>query len=195
MWIEDGLRRPFLFVKKDTLFSEVKIIKYKNPINTEIRAKEVRLISNDGEQLGVVSLDEAMRISLEENLDLVMIAPKAKPPVCKIMDYHKFAYEQAKKEKEARKKQKTITVKEVRFSPTTEDHDVTIKANQARGFLNNGDKVKVTVRFRGRERAYTENGLEILKSFAQKLEDVSEMERKPKLEGRNMIMVLGPKKV
>jgi len=172
----------------------VKIIKQNNPINFEIRDKEVRLISSEGEQMGIVSSKEALRIAEEQNLDLVMISPTAKPPVCKIMDYHKFNYEQAKKEKEAKKNQKVISLKEIRFSPKIEEHDITIKAGKAREFLEDGDKVKVTVRFRGREAAYKENGYKILDNFATKLEDVGQIEKPSKMEGRNMIMILTPKK-
>jgi len=172
----------------------VKIIKNNNPINYEIRDKEVRLISSEGEQMGIVSSKDALRLAEEQNLDLVMISPTAKPPVCKIMDFHKFTYEQSKKEKEAKKNQKVITLKEIRFSPKTEEHDITIKANKAREFLTDGDKVKVTVRFRGREAAYAENGYKILSNFATKLEDVGTIEKPSKMEGRNMIMILTPKK-
>ena len=172
----------------------MKIIKSNNPINHEIREKEVRLISSEGEQLGIVSSRDALKMAEDQNLDLVMIAPTAKPPVCKIMDYHKFTYEQAKKEKEAKKNQKIITLKEIRFSPKTEEHDITIKSNKAREFLTDGDKVKVTVRFRGRKAAYAENGYKILSNFASKLEDVGTIEKPAKMEGRNMIMILTPKK-
>lgn len=181
-------------LKKASEIPEVKIIKQNNPINYEIRDKEVRLISNTGEQLGIVSTKEAMNMAEEQNLDLVMISPSAKPPVCRIMDYHKFSYEKAKKEKEAKKNQKVITLKEIRFSPKTEEHDIMIKAAKAREFLEDGDKVKVTVRFRGREAAYTENGYKILAIFAAKLEDVCVIEKPSKMEGRNMIMILTPKK-
>ena len=195
---EDGRYRPFLSssmsVKKGILFPEVKIIKQNNPINYEIREKEVRLISSTGEQMGIVSAKDAMKIAEDQNLDLVMISPTAKPPVCKIMDYHKFTDEQAKKEKEAKKNQKVVTLKEIRFSPKTEEHDITIKANKGREFLTDGDKVKVTVRFRGREAAYKENGVKILQTFATKLEDVGIIEKPSKMEGRNMIMILAPKK-
>ena len=163
-------------------------------INEEIREKEVRLIGNDGEQLGVVSSNEARRLADESDLDLVMISPNAKPPVCKIMDYGKFIYEQSKKEKEAKKKQKVINIKEIRVSLTIEEHDIDIKAKNARKFLLDGDKVKITVRFRGREMELSHIGERILEKFATKLEDVCLIEKKPKKEGRNMTMVLGPKK-
>lgn len=176
-------------------FTEVKIINKNVPINGEIREREIRLISNEGEQLGIFSSRDALRMAEEKELDLVMIAPTAKPPVCKIMDYHKFTYEQAKKEKEAKKNQRVITIKEVRFSPATDEHDIQIKANNARRFLTDGDKVKVTVRFRGREAAYAQAGTKIMETFAGLLEDVSIIEKPSKLEGRNMIMILTPKKV
>ena len=163
-------------------------------INEEIREKEVRLIGNDGEQLGVVSSNEARRLAEESDLDLVMISPNAKPPVCKIMDYGKFVYEQSKKEKEAKKKQKVVNIKEIRVSLTIEEHDIDIKAKNARKFLLDGDKVKITVRFRGREMELGHMGQRILDMFASKLEDVCLIEKNAKREGRNMTMVLGPKK-
>lgn len=163
-------------------------------INEEIREKEVRLIGNDGEQLGVVSSNEARRLADESDLDLVMISPNAKPPVCKIMDYGKFVYEQSKKEKEAKKKQKVISIKEIRVSLTIEEHDIDIKAKNARKFLLDGDKVKITVRFRGREMELGHIAERILNNFTTKLEDVSIIEKKPKREGRSMTLVLGPKK-
>lgn len=172
----------------------MKIIKQNNPINYEIREKEIRLISSEGEQLGIFSSKDALKMAEDQNLDLVMISPTAKPPVCRIMDYHKFTYEQSKKEKEAKKNQKVITLKEIRFSPNTEDHDISIKANKGREFLADGDKVKVTVRFRGREAAYAQNGYKILEKFAALLEDVGVIEKPAKMEGRNMIMILTPKK-
>ncbi|ACD22239.1 translation initiation factor IF-3 [Clostridium botulinum] len=163
-------------------------------INEEIRQKELRVVANDGEQLGVISSREAMRMAEEQELDLVMISPNANPPVCKIMDFGKFIYEQSKKEKEAKKKQKVVSVKEVRVSLTIEEHDIFIKAKNARKFLLDGDKVKITVRFRGREMELTHIGARILDNFAKKLEDVCQIEKHPKKEGRNMTMVLGPKK-
>ncbi|MBE6063672.1 MAG: translation initiation factor IF-3 [Clostridium butyricum] len=163
-------------------------------INEEIREKEVRLIGNDGTQLGVMSGNEARKLAEESDLDLVMISPNAKPPVCKIMDYGKFVYEQSKKEKEAKKKQKVVNIKEIRVSLTIEEHDIDIKAKNARKFLLDGDKVKITVRFRGREMELGHMGQRILDMFASKLEDVSLIEKNAKREGRNMTMVLGPKK-
>ena len=163
-------------------------------INEQIREKELRLVGTDGEPLGVVSSAEARRLAEEKDLDLVMISPNAKPPVCKIMDYGKYVYEQSKKEKEAKKKQKVVSIKEVRVSLTIEEHDIDIKAKNARKFLLDGDKVKITVRFRGREMELAHIGQKILDNFATKLEDVCLVEKRPKKEGRNMTMVLGPKK-
>ena len=182
---------PFYYVYS---FSEVKNISKDFSINEEIREKELRVIGNDGELIGIISSAEARKIAEEKDLDLVMISPNAKPPVCKIMDYGKFIYEQSKKEKEAKKKQKVINIKEIRVSLTIEEHDIDIKAKNARKFLLDGDKVKITVRFRGREMELSHIGERILDKFATKLEDVCQIEKKPKKEGRNMTMVLGPKK-
>lgn len=173
---------------------EVKTISKGFLVNENIREKEVRVIGNDGSQLGIISSKEALGIAEENELDLVMISPNAKPPVCKIMDYGKFIYEQTKKEKEAKKNQRVINIKEIRFSPTIEEHDISIKADHARKFLNAGDKVKVTVRFRGRQAEYSFTGRKILENFSSKLEDIGVVEKRPKLEGRNMIMVLSSKK-
>lgn len=172
----------------------MKIINKDFLVNEEIREKELRVIGDDGSQLGVISSREALRIAEEKELDLVMISPNANPPVCKIMDFGKFIYEQSKKDKEAKKKQKVVNIKEVRLSPTIEEHDVSIKANNARKFLLAGDKVKVTVRFRGREADYSFIGKKILDAFFTKLEDVCIKEKEAKLEGKNMTMVLSPKK-
>ena len=172
----------------------MKVINKKYIVNEDIREKEIRVIANDGSQLGIISTKEAQAIADEAELDLVMISPTAKPPVCKIMDLGKFIYEQQKKEKEAKKNQKVISIKEIRVSLTIEEHDIAIKAKNARKFLLDGDKVKITVRFRGREMELTHMGQRILDNFAQKLEDVSIIEKPSKKEGRNMTMVLGPKK-
>ncbi|MBD7910097.1 MULTISPECIES: translation initiation factor IF-3 [Clostridium] len=163
-------------------------------VNEDIREKEIRVIAADGSQLGVIATKEAQNMADEAELDLVMISPGAKPPVCKIMDLGKFIYEQSKKEKEAKKKQKVISIKEVRVSLTIEEHDIEIKAKNARKFLLDGDKVKITVRFRGREMELGHLGLKILENFASKLEDVCIIEKPAKREGRNMTMVVGPKK-
>lgn len=159
-------------------------------INEDIRAREVRLIDSDGEQLGIVSSKEANQIAFEKRMDLVLIAPQAKPPVCKIMDYGKYCYELQKREKEAKKKQKTIEVKEIRFSPSIDTHDLEVKARQANKFLKNGDRVKVSVRFRGRELGHTELGREVLDDFADLTSENGVIEKAPKMEGRNMVMFL-----
>lgn len=176
------------------IFSEVKKISKDYSINEKIREKEIRVIDNDGEALGILTSNEARRMAEEKDLDLVMISPNAKPPVCKIMDYGKFIYEQSKKDKEAKKKQKVINIKEIRVSLTIEEHDIDIKARNARKFLLDGDKVKITVRFRGREMELGHMGERILKNFVSKLEDVCIVEKNAKREGRNMTVVLGPKK-
>lgn len=163
-------------------------------INEKIRDREVRVIDEEGNQLGIMSAKDAQRIAREKELDLVKIAPQAKPPVCKIIDFGKFRYEQAKKDKEARKKQNIISIKEVRLSPNIEQHDINTKQKQAIKFLQNGDRVKVSVRFRGRELAHTYKGRDILLEFAKSLGDLAEIERAPKMEGRSMVMFLNPKK-
>lgn len=188
---ETAIRPSFYYACN---FSEVKNINKDFPMNEEIREKELRVIGSDGEQLGVISSSEARRLAEEKELDLVMISPNAKPPVCKIMDFGKYIYEQSKKEKEAKKKQKIVSIKEVRCSLTIEEHDIDIKAKNARKFLLDGDKVKITVRFRGREMELGHIGQKILDNFASKLEDVCLIEKRPKREGRSMTMVLGPKK-
>jgi translation initiation factor IF-3 len=162
-------------------------------INEEIREKEVRLIDADGTMIGIIAAKEAQRLANSKNLDLVKIAPQAVPPVCKIMDYGKYMFELAKKEKEARKNQKIISIKEVRVSPSIEDHDFEFKVKNAYKFLKDGDKVKVSVKFRGREMHYTSIGNEILEKFAESVKDVGVVEKKPKLEGKSMIMILNPK--
>lgn len=161
-------------------------------INEEIRDKEIRLIGDDGAQLGVVPINEALEAAASKGLDLVMIAPKAEPPVCKIMDYGKFRFEQAKKDKEARKNQKIVEIKEIRLSAKIDVHDFEVKAKNAQKFLKNGDKVKVSVRFRGREMAHTSIGLTILQRFAEACKEFGNVEKEPKLEGRQMLMFLAP---
>lgn len=163
-------------------------------INEQIRDREVRLIDDQGNQLGIMSARDAQRLAREKNLDLVKISPKAKPPVCKIIDYGKYRYEQAKREKEAKKKQNIISVKEVRLSPNIEQHDIDTKMKHAKKFLNNGDKVKVSVRFRGRELAHTAIGREILLKFAESLVDIADIEKYPKMEGRSMVMFMAKKR-
>jgi len=163
-------------------------------INEQIRDKEVRVIGEDGEQLGVMSAKEAMKLAEEAELDLVKIAPTANPPVCKIVDYGKYKYEQLRREKEAKKKQKVIEVKEIRLSPNIDTNDLNTKINAARKFLTKGDKVKITLRFRGREMAHMNSSKHILDDFAAKLEDVAVVEKAPKLEGRSMTMFLAEKR-
>lgn len=163
-------------------------------INEQIRDREIRLIGEDGEQLGIMSARDAMKLAREANLDLVKIAPTAKPPVCKIIDYGKYRYEQARREKEARKKQKTIEVKEIRLSPNIDTNDLNTKVNQARKFVSGGNKVKVAVRFRGRELAHTAGGKTILEDFAQKLSDIAVIDKPAKLEGKSMVMFLVEKR-
>lgn len=163
-------------------------------INEQIRDKEIRLIGSDGEQLGIMSAKDAMKLAREAELDLVKIAPNAKPPVCKIIDYGKYRYELARKEKEAKKKQKTIDIKEVRLSPNIDTNDLNTKINQARKFLAKGDKVKVTLRFRGRELAHVNQSKGILDDFAEKLSDVAVIDKPAKFEGRSMIMFLTEKR-
>ena len=163
-------------------------------INEQIRDREIRLIGEDGEQLGIMSTRDAMKLAREANLDLVKIAPTAKPPVCKIIDYGKYRYEQARREKEARKKQKTIEVKEVRLSPNIDTNDLNTKVNQARKSVSSGNKVKVAVRFRGRELAHTAVGKTILEDFAQKLSDIAVIDKPAKLEGKSMVMFLVEKR-
>jgi translation initiation factor IF-3 len=163
-------------------------------INEQIRDKEVRLIGADGEQLGIVSGKEAQRLAEEAGLDLVKIAPTAKPPVCKIIDYGKYRYEQARKEKEAKKKQKTIELKEIRLSPNIDTNDLNTKINAAKKFIEKGNKVKVTLRFRGREMAHMNQSKYILDDFAEALADVAVVEKAPKVEGRSIGMVLAEKR-
>ncbi len=163
-------------------------------INEQIRDKEVRLIGADGEQLGVVSSKEAQKIADEAGLDLVKIAPNAKPPVCKVIDYGKYRYELARKEKDAKKKQKTIELKEIRLSPNIETNDLNTKINAARKFISKGNRVKITLRFRGREMAHMNNSKHILDDFAEKLEDVAVVEKAPKVEGKSIGMVLAEKR-
>ncbi|MBQ9061571.1 MAG: translation initiation factor IF-3 [Eubacterium sp.] len=163
-------------------------------INEQIRDREVRLVGPDGEQIGIVPIAEALAKAQEAGLDLVKIAPRAKPPVCRIIDYGKYRYEQSRKEKEARKKQKTVDIKEVRLSPNIDTNDLNTKVGAARKFLEKGNKVKVTLRFRGREMAHMANGRVIMDQFAEQLSDISAVEKAPKVEGRSLTMVLAEKK-
>ncbi|MBS7361087.1 MAG: translation initiation factor IF-3 [Clostridia bacterium] len=162
-------------------------------INEEIMDKEVRLISSDGEQLGIVSSAQALKLAAEKNLDLVKIAPQAKPPVCKIMDYGKYRFEQSKREKEAKKNQRVVEIKEIRLSPNIDVHDFDTKVGHARKFLAAGNKVKVSIRFRGREMTHTDLGLTTMAQFADDCADIASVEKPAKLEGRQMLMFLAPK--
>ena len=163
-------------------------------INEQIRDREIRLIGSNGEQLGIMSAREAMKLAEEAELDLVKIAPNAKPPVCKIIDYGKYRYELARKEKEAKKKQKTVEVKEIRLSPNIDTNDLNTKVNAAKKFLSKGNKVKITLRFRGREMAHVQSSKVILDEFASRLSDIATVEKAPKMEGRSMSMFLTEKR-
>ena len=162
-------------------------------INDEIREREVRVVGSDGQQLGVMLTARALELAGESNLDLVMIAPQGKPPVCKIMDYGKFRFEQSKRERELRKNQKIITVKEVRLSSTIDEHDIAVRVKNAEKFLKEGDKVKVTIRFRGRQITHSDIGAQVMNDFVNRLEGQCIVERRPAVDGRHMIMILAPK--
>ena len=168
-------------------------IKKDLPINEKIRAREVNLIDENGQKLGVMSLNEALNIAREKNLDLALVSPNAVPPVCKIMNYGKYKFEQAKREKEAKKKQRVLEVKEIRVTPNIEEHDFGFKLKNAKKFLTDGNKVRITVRFRGREINNSKAGEVVLNKFIEGLEDVATVEKKPKLEGRNMFIILAKK--
>ena len=178
---------PFFYLWEETTISDLLI-------NEKIREKEVRVVSETGEQLGIMPINEARAMAEEAGIDLVLIAPNAKPPVCRIIDYGKFKYEQTRKEKEAKKKQKTIEIKEIRMSPNIDTNDLNTKVNAAKKFLQKGDRVKVTLRFRGREMAHMQNGRVILDEFAKALEDVAVVEKAPKVEGRTLTMFLTEKR-
>ena len=169
-------------------------IKQELPINEKIRAKEVQIISEEGEKLGVKSLSEALELAYDKKLDLVLVAPNGNPPVCKIMNYGKYKFEQAKREKEAKKKQKVYELKEIRVTPNTEEHDFNFKVKNARKFLEDGCKVKITVRFRGRELSYAKLGENLLNKFAEALSDVASLDKKAVLEGKNMFIILSKNK-
>jgi translation initiation factor IF-3 len=164
-----------------------------NLINEEIRDKELRIIDSDGTQLGIMTLEQALDLANTKKLDLVNIAPTANPPVCKILDYGKYRYELQKKEKEAKKKQRVTQVKEIRLSTFIEEHDIKVKAHTASKFLKDGDKVKVSLRFRGREKDYANRGLEVMHKFVAQIAEVGGIEKKPEFEGRSLIMVVAPK--
>jgi translation initiation factor IF-3 len=171
---------------------EVLSIKVDHVINESITAPELRVVTDDGQQLGIMNKNAALDAAVERDKDLVLIAPKAKPPVAKIMDYGKFKFETQKREKEAKKKQKVIEVKEVRLSPTIEEHDIMVRVKNAMKFLGQGNKLKVSIRFRGRQMAHTEVGYDVMKDFAKRLEEVAVVETRAKMEGRNMTMMMGP---
>lgn len=162
-------------------------------INEDIRDKEIRLIGDDGAQLGIMSSQEALNIAIEKDMDLVKIAPGSNPPVCKIMDYGKYRFEQAKRDKEAKKNQHVVEVKEIRMSPSIGENDFNVKLRNGQKFLLDGDRLKVTIRFRGREMAHTNLGEELLKNFAEQCQEIATVDKNPKLEGRNMAMFLSPK--
>lgn len=182
----------FMFYNQFFVWRCLPISSMEHQINEEIRDKEVRLIGDDGEQLGVVTLQQAQNLAVEKGMDLVKIAPQAKPPVCKIMDYGKFRFEQAKREKEARKNQKIVETKEIRLTPNTDIGDLNTKVKNASKFLKEGDKVKVSVRFRGRQVTHASLGQDLLRRFAEMCSECSTVEKLPKLEGRQMIMFLAP---
>ena len=168
-------------------------ISKENLINEEIREKEVRVIDTDGTMLGVMPTQQALDLAAEKKLDLVNISPNAKPPVCKILDYGKYRYELQKKEKEARKKQKTVDVKELRLSPSIDTHDVQVKVKKANEFLKDGDKVKISIRFRGREIGHSKVGMQIMEDFAKATEEFGTVDKQPKMEGKSLVMFLAPK--
>ena len=186
LWIA-MLSTFFILIREGKIISELFI-------NDQIRDKEVRVIGENGEQLGIMSSKEALQLAEEAGVDLVKIAPTAKPPVCKIVDYGKYRYELARKEKEARKKQKVIEIKEIRLSPNIDTNDLNTKINAAKKFLTKGDRVKVTLRFRGREMAHMNASKHILDDFAESLSDTAVVEKAPKVEGRSISMVLAEKK-
>ena len=190
------VRMPFLGIRLFFCTNHLEVFYIANLdhlINDEIEASEVRLISESGEQLGILPLEEAQKIADEKEMDLVLISPGANPPVCKVMDYGKFRFEQMKKEKEAKKNQRVVEVKEIRMSPSIGENDFNTKLRNGQKFLQEGNRLKVTIRFRGREMAHTNLGQQLLESFAEKCAEVATMDKNPKLEGRNMSMFLSPK--
>lgn len=187
--------RPHFFIYYTFSFRRWQVISkdQQHQINEAIRAREVRLIDANGDQAGIVPLRDALQMAQEQNLDLVNIAPQAKPPVCRIMNYGKFRYEQSKREKETRKNQKIIQIKEVRLSASIEENDIQTKLKHVIKFLEHGDKVKLSIRFRGRQITHQELGRRVLDRVAQEVKEIADVERQPKLEGRQMIMFLNPK--
>ena len=186
MWI-------WLFKISQIFFWRCFTIKQELPINGQIKEKEVQLIGAEGEKIGVISIDEALKYAEEKNLDLVLVSPNSKPVVCKLMNYGKYKFEQAKKEKESRKNQKTVELKEIRVTPNIGDHDFSFKSKNARTFLESGNKVKFTVRFRGRELNNTKAGEIVLNKFIEDLSDISTVEKKPFLEGKTIFLILTKK--
>lgn len=172
---------------------EVFYIKQELPVNEQIRAKEVQVIDENGEKKGVMNINDALDLAFDKKLDLVLVSPNLEVPVCKIMNYGKYKFEQSKKEKEAKKKQKILEVKELRVTPNIEEHDFGFKSKNARKFLEAGNKVKITLRFRGREVNNVKSGEIVLKKFIEELQDIATVEKQPKLEGRNMFTILSKK--
>ncbi|MBE6831055.1 MAG: translation initiation factor IF-3 [Ruminococcaceae bacterium] len=185
---------PALFIETDNVFWRCLTISNKElQINEEIRDREVRVVGSDGSQLGIMSSAQALEKAFEQNLDLVKIAPQATPPVCKIIDYGKFRFEQAKRDKEAKKNQRIVDIKEIRLSLNIDTHDFNTKVGHATRFLKDGDKVKASIRFRGREMGHPEQGYSIMRNFAEALSEIANVEKPAKLEGRNMLMFLASK--
>ena len=191
MWVDLSLQIIFLCLAHNIL--EVFYIKQELPINEQIRAKEIQLIDEQGEKRGIMKLNEALDLAYEKKLDLVLVAQNSQPPVCKIMNYGKYKFEQTKREKEAKKKQKVLEVKEIRITPNIEQHDFDFKVKNARKFIEDGNKVKITVRFRGRELNYVKLGEDNLNEFANALSDIASPEKKAVLEGKNMFIILAKK--
>ena len=175
-------------------FKEASYIKQDLLINDQIRFREVQVIDENGEKLGRMNINQALDLATEKNLDLVLVSPNSDNPVCKIMNYGKHKFEQAKREKESKKKQKTVELKEIRVTPNIEEHDFNFKAKNAKKFLSDGNKVKITVRFRGRELNYVKLGEEVVNQFVEALNEVSTLEKRPLLEGKNMFIILAPNK-
>ena len=194
MWSLDKsgvLRCSFFILSEPTIWEVLGINDLM--INEEIRDREVRVVDQNGEQMGVYPIREALELAEERQLDLVKIAPQARPPVCKLMDYGKYRFEQSKKEREFRKNQKVITVKEVRLSATIEEHDIEVKFKNAVKFLKEGNKVKATIRFRGRQIAHSEIGRQVMAEFAERIKEYGTVDKAPQIEGRNMSMIISPK--
>ena len=189
-----GTSGPFLLSGRQTLAEDRTITERRVRVNEQIRISPIRLIDDEGEQVGIVSLDDARERAADKGLDLVEVAPEARPPVCKLMDYGKFKYEAARAAREARKKQHTIQVKEVKFRPGIEDHDYDFKLRHAKRFIDEGNKVKLTMMFRGRQVTHPELGLEVLNRVVEELGELVKVESKPSFEGRTMSMVLAPSK-